>query len=803
MENYSLNSGGAIYSLQGIVNFYGDVCIFNNEAESSGGGIYLYDSRLVCEGNCKILENEVFNKSGLGGGVHAISSSIEVTKQRTMFNISDVFDRKEGVLSIEEYSELTSLIIEYNIAGLGGGIGLEGNSKLYVKVTFDSNTAAQYGGAIYINDYTTASTCASDFVIMPSVRTECFIQKYYDEAEGYNWTTRHEVIPIGFKNNSANIKGSVLFGGLLDRCTVSPLHYENYLTIQNVTKYINGVMYFERLSEFKNQTGVIASNPVRVCFCDTTQYFDCSYQPQTYKIMKGEEITLLLVAVDQVNQPVEAIIHSSVSYEGGLGEGQQGQNSGRECTSLKFCVKSPQDYEQLTIYADGPCHSTGISNATVHITFKPCTCPIAFQPSNETNLECKCHCDPMLAPYVTQCNQMTMTVKRKFNVWIGYCGYSNLSGQHCYLIHPNCPFDYCHSSTRDEKINLTNIENGSDSQCAFNRSGLLCGSCKSGLSLSIGSSSCIKCNKSWPGVFLAILLYILFFGIALVTVILVLDLTVATGTINGLLFYANVVGSSNNTFLLFPKPNLLTVFIKLLNVAIGFDACFSRGMDANAKAWLWLVFSAYVIALVFVVIQLSKFSPKFAQLLRKGNPVATLATLVLVFYVKLLRNTIKIFSFAVLKYPNGSHHVVWRPDASIKYLRGWHIPLFFTGVVIIAMVFAYTVLLFSWQWLLQIPNKKVFKWIRNTRLTLFMEANLAPYRPKYRFWTGLLLLVRMLLYLVQSLNVSNNTQLNLLAVGVIVTTLIVIKAPIGDKFTKEQFWITLNLHTITTLSCLQ
>ena len=120
----------------------------------------------------------------------------------------------------------------------------------------------------------------------------------------------------------------------------------------------------------------------------------------------------------------------------------------------------------------------------------------------------------------------------------------------------------------------------------------------------------------------------------------------------------------------------------------------------------------------------------------------------LLFYAKPLRNTITIFSFAIIKYPNNSTDVVWSSDASVKYFQGHHIPLFLVGVLIIVIIFIYTVLLFSWQWLLPLSNKRMFRWVRNTRLNLFMEANLALYKPKYRFWTGLLLFVRIILYIV-------------------------------------------------------
>ncbi len=310
-----------------------------------------------------------------------------------------------------------------------------------------------------------------------------------------------------------------------------------------------------------------------------------------------------------------------------------------------------------------------------------------------------------------------------------------------------------------------------------------------GWSLSIGSSRRIKCPKSWPGLVVTTIVYVLLFGLIMVTVIVALDLTVARGTINGLLFYANVVGSSSRFFLNFETTKVLTIFLNFLNVTIGFDGCFSEGMNAILKTWLGILASGYVFALVYILIQLAKYSPRFGRLFGKGNPVATLATLILLFYAKLLRYIIKIFSFAIVKYPNGSHVTVWRTDASVKYFSGVHIPLFMIDLLIIVLGFVYTILLFCWQWLLQLSKFKMFTWLQNSRLNLFMEANLAPYKPKYRFWTGLLLFVRILLHLTSALNVSNSFQLNLLAVGMTlcVTSLIIFKAYIGNTIYKMQF----------------
>ena len=50
-----------------------------------------------------------------------------------------------------------------------------------------------------------------------------------------------------------------------------------------------------------------------------------------------------------------------------------------------------------------------------------------------------------------------------------------------------CTYDYCYPPTHTVNINL-NVDNGADAQCNLNHSGLLCGTCKPGLSLSLVSN---------------------------------------------------------------------------------------------------------------------------------------------------------------------------------------------------------------------------------------------------------------------------------------------------------------------------
>jgi hypothetical protein len=248
---------------------------------------------------------------------------------------------------------------------------------------------------------------------------------------------------------------------------------------------------------------------------------------------------------------------------------------------------------------------------------------------------------------------------------------------------------------------------------------------------------------------------------------MVLNLTVAVGTLNGIIFYANIIGA--NTSIFFPTANLrfVSIFLSWLNLEVGFDACFYDGMDTYWKTWLQLSFPIYIIMLVVIIIVTSNHSIRFSELIAKKNPVATLTTLILLSYTKLLRIVISSLSFGTLTYPDGSHETIWLPDASVKYLKGKHVPLFILGILILLIGILYTFLLFSWQWLLRHQKYYLLKWISHPKLHHFIEPYHAPYAFKHRYWTGLLLLARVVLYLVFALNKSGDPGVNLITISVV------------------------------------
>ena len=290
--------------------------------------------------------------------------------------------------------------------------------------------------------------------------------------------------------------------------------------------------------------------------------------------------------------------------------------------------------------------------------------------------------------------------------------------------------------------------------------------------------------------FLVIVLAAAISGILLVAALLALNMTVSVGLINGFIFYANIVSAGSAIFL--PSSNqqefnFPSLFVAWLNLDIGIDVCFIDGLDAYTKTWLELTFSIYIISLVVMVIILSEYSPRFAGLIGKKDPVSTLATLILLSYAKLLSVTITALSFSVLDYPDGQQETVWLPDGNVPYFKGKHIPLALVALLIIMIGLPYTILLFLWQWIVRASKRKVFNWTTNTKLNVFIATYHVPHNSKYRYWTGFLLLVRVVLYIVASATVSANPQTFALITGILVGGLILFKSLFSLRMYKNTF----------------
>ena len=237
--------GGALKAIVSKLHVHGTIIVANNTATEAGGGIYLYHSELICWKNSSlnIMKNIAREK---GGGISATGSVIKVKSSQTN-------------------QSLSSLLFNSNEAMNGGGLFLEMDSKVYIfkskinasksmtahqRLVYFSLNSARYGGAIYVSD---DGMCS---IFTESTIDECFIQALamYSPMSADFDSDDMRCQNIAFVNNTAEVSGNSLFGGLLDRCTVSQFAETNInnvnmdYTFSNGTMIVQGLEYFQKIS---------------------------------------------------------------------------------------------------------------------------------------------------------------------------------------------------------------------------------------------------------------------------------------------------------------------------------------------------------------------------------------------------------------------------------------------------------------------------------------------------------------------------------------------------------------------------
>ena len=448
--------GGAIRADQSEIYINTEGVIITNNTATFGGGIFLRESTLFVNEQTNIYQNTAQD----GGGIYAYSSRVEFysvpmvnasswplppNKQSEIaHNVAE--NNGGGIYAVSSSIELTQsyVNIDSNTAkASGGGVYLQQSSKLYlfkedeefqdqlfVKLLINNNLA-QYGGGIFVADDTRRSTCGGGATEDDNTRTSfasCFIQTiqlhnfgikkwFVTNPQLFNYPGSANYFNTFMTNNMATQSGADIYGGLLDRCSIS--QSAEYQISSNGLYYINNtIKSFTELS--------ISSRPVQVKFCKID-----------YSIIstrKGHTFRISVMAVDQVGNPISTTIRSSVVTESGVGrlkEGQAEQRVDSQCTELEYNVFSQDSSAQVELYAKGPCINLGISRQLINISFLPCTCPSGLK-LVKSDIECKCDCDPDLQRtyQITNCfdEDGAMTLERNNNTWIEVINTTNGTG---------------------------------------------------------------------------------------------------------------------------------------------------------------------------------------------------------------------------------------------------------------------------------------------------------------------------------------------------------------------------------------
>ena len=340
-------SSSSLY-FNGTNNFIGNV----NSAEfGTGGAIHVASNTLLSFSGVSIFDN---NSAISGGAIHAVDNC------ELNFN------------GISNFSSNTAI--------QGGAIYMGINSSFSslpnnLAVYWESNHA-KLGGAIYIDDDRPLSYCNQlQYLIDTNIPKEkCFFQ-----LSGQNISKGIDA-KLVFKNNSAAITGSVLFGGAIDNCKLIGL--DSY----------NSGEVFDKIAhvEYDNTNSSISSYPFRLCACENG-HPQCSKDPIQVSVYPGETFQVSVLATGQRNgtypEAVIGEIGDLLSSNANLLCSQYLLHATNNCTTLSYTVFALSKLVRLKLYANGPCSTFG-NSLLVALTLNH-TCPPRFTFS-ESERSCMC-----------------------------------------------------------------------------------------------------------------------------------------------------------------------------------------------------------------------------------------------------------------------------------------------------------------------------------------------------------------------------------------------------------------------------
>ena len=682
-----------------------------------------------------------------------------------------VYDTKivlAGTSELKRSRDSSALLVISGTLGLSGSITFAENSAfrgaamaLYsslivispgADVTFANNSVSGKGGAMFIEFGLTKNVLLQ----RSSIGAVCFYELLdCNDNASYNFH---------FVNNSAERGGNDVYGVSLQ----STCQHQGKTNCRiNVT----------------TPQGVpsVSSDPTRVCICDENGRPQCtneSYHSLSWQVRSGEVFTLQVVVVGGDFGPTVGVIFATISPPLHLTTPSQHSQlitTAKQCTRINYSIYSSESGVAVKNMTLSTSTSTAIfrkgaedyeycikrdyciRTAPLTIYINLLSCPQGFTLLGDPPI---CDCYPELSTSGVECSITNgrETFSWHGRLWVGTEGEGVLYGE--------CPSNYCKTHRKE-----INVISEADAQCAFNRAGRLCGRCRENYSLAIGSSHCIYCPNDNHN--LSLLIFFAAAGILLVCFVNFLNLTVAQGALNGIIFYANIVWQYQGIFFANNEAEnaaivILKVFIAWMNLDFGIETCFVNGLTAFWKTWLQFVFPFYVWTIAGSIVVGTRYSSRLTRIFG-SRAVPILNTIILLSYTKLLNTAISALEFSFIVYSEYPAHsekfVVWSIDASLTYLGFPHVLLFLAALATLLFLWLpYTLLLLFAQWLRRLPNWRFLKKI--TLLHPVYDAYLAPLKHVHQYWFGILLLVRggLLVTFASTLGISSPVNLLLLLI---------------------------------------
>uniref|UniRef100_A0A1X7UY23 Uncharacterized protein n=1 Tax=Amphimedon queenslandica TaxID=400682 RepID=A0A1X7UY23_AMPQE len=450
-------------------NWYGimilkDSCLISNNTRT---GLYI-DEKFLTSVQINITDTELI---GNKGNVILNSFSISLSNVTVANSTSTGLTLRLSIVTTEN-----NLIFKNNTGVVGGGLAINGSSQLIVSssanLEFIDNHASYKGGGIYVQE-----TSKSGITL---------------EAPN---------IPLTLINNSAGIFGDDIYG---------------YTTH-------HGSNRFNLTNRNISSTGDIR----KIQFCNFTNLKNASDNSSNKQIYPGQALKFHMALFGND-------YFGSLNVTDGLLEIRDGLTPDSAHTVDHVYVRSKPDTNCSSPIEYKPNHPPShVEHAMVFATqvvieinyliywdYIVNECPIGFSVDSSQGRSI-CACSQSVSRENVTCSITSLNITHNGLLWIGTYDTStpfnaNATNPNACIINEDCLL-YCSPNPVTFKLNHT------DTQCVDNRGRRMCGSCRDGYSLLMGSNKCGKCHDNYMMIAWIALFAVM--GVLLVVLLIALNLT--------------------------------------------------------------------------------------------------------------------------------------------------------------------------------------------------------------------------------------------------------------------------------------
>ena len=751
INNTARDNGGAILSQQfSKITFVDNATVvFNgNRADNGPGGALYFDNE--SDGIFTEFANVSFhhNTASYGAAIFANVHCNVILTGKSFLIIARNEAMQCGGGGYLNYSssfivqENASVTVDSNKALHGGGIGTKNRGKLIFKdnsnVSFYNNLASMGGGAIEI---------FNDSII---TLTDC--------------TT------INFTGNKAQYGGAIF----LDTNVVMINNSDNTSVyfINNTAKLLGNLVYQEATwlcnSSCKiNKTLGISSEFITtppselkfdhpaICI-DEDDGIQCK-QYYVQNVMLGKEIAIHACVLDYYNH-TDYVTQFLVSSEKHLIYNNNGPNQ---------VLISCDQYERVNITGNQSLlESINFTiNFALNVVLKPNWKHISVNLIVElspcypgfwhypNSIKCECYNDDD----IVFCSDSCSMIKRGY--WFG-----NVTGKPTVAF---CPLNYCNFTCCETSNGYYQLSPERDNQCRSHRSGIACGSCEEGYTLSFDSIECLDLNECTTGqTILVLALILLYWIIIIVAVFSLMRFKVGIGYLYAITYYYSVVDLllNQNWYLssvLYITINVISSTAKIIPQYLG-KFCFIKNMSGIDQQFIHYTHPVAVSFFLILITVLARRSRRLASFIRKGI-IHVICYLLLLSYTSVATTSLLLMRPLIFHDVDKVYTYV---SLDIEYLHGRHLvyaimAVLFTILIVIGLPF-----------LLGLEPFLNFK-INFVKIKPLLDQFQGCYKDKYRCFAAYYMICRLVIITIIIANSSNDFILQYLLLAICVITALI------------------------------